>query len=169
VRRVNAANRQPVTLALGELEQGAPAPPPPRETTSEGGWGWQKWTGAGMIAGGVVSLTVTGLLFFPYLAERLSLDSEISSKCGNAPCPAGSASKDLARRNNANIRDADDKRPAMIITGALGGLLVGGGLYLLLTAPPAGTEPPPPSSGMHVRILPQLALEAPGVSVLGTF
>jgi hypothetical protein len=176
-RRSSVANKQAVTIALGDLHDapssGAPPAPAPSEPTS-GGWGWQKWTGAGMVAGGVVSLAVTGVLFFPYLAERLSLDSEIGDKCPSGTCPSGTekaSSQDLARRNNANIQDADDKRPAMIITGVLGGLLVGGGVYLLATAPTSGTteQGPPPPSALRVRVVPRIGTRDNGLSVVGTF
>ena len=92
-RRVKLANKQTLTVTLGDAYETAtsplsPPPPPPPEASS-GGWGWQKWTGAGMVAGGVVSLTITGILFFPYLAERLSLNSEISDRCGDETVPRG--------------------------------------------------------------------------------
>jgi len=170
-RRVKAANKQPVTVTLGDAyETTTSAPPPPPPEAPSGGWGWQKWTGVGMVGGGVVSLTVTAVLFFPYLAERLSLDSEISDTCPSGTCPSGAASKDLARRNNANIQDADDKRVPMIVTGVLGGLLIGGGIYLFATAPSASAETaPPPPNTLRVRVVPQVSSHDTGLSVVGSF
>ncbi|MEA2749820.1 MAG: hypothetical protein QOI41_3963, partial [Myxococcales bacterium] len=128
--RLQASNKQPVNVILGEpltatVTPPPPPPVPPPEEPTGGGWGWQKWTGSGMIAGGVVSLVVTAALFFPYLSERLSLDSEAGRLCPGNKCPRGEATNDLVARNNANIQDADDKRVPMIVTGVLGGLLIG--------------------------------------------
>jgi hypothetical protein len=122
-----------------------------------------------------VSLTIAGALFFPYLAERLSIDSEISDKCppaanGTPTCPPGTPTNELVAKNNANIARADDIRAPLIVTSVLGALLVGGGIYLLATSPSgsAETTSPPPST-VRVRVVPNVSARDQGLSILGTF
>jgi hypothetical protein len=165
--RIQARNKQVVNVILGEaVAQTAPTPPP---GTSDAGWGWQKWTGTGMIAGGVISITAFAIIFLPYLSDRLSLNDKIDQQCpkkGDKPsCPSDEATKDLVADNNENVRSATNKTPALIVSGVLGGLLVGGGIYLLATAPSSA----PSSRSARIRVVPQVGLRDNGLTVVGTF
>jgi hypothetical protein len=174
-RYLGVQNRAEVRIALGEpAPTGAgavsPPPPPPPPPSSGGGWGWQKWTGVGMIGGGVVSLAVASILYFPNMTKQLSLNSEADDKCSGGKCPNDTPTRQFVTRNNDNIRDLKDKTPAIIVTGAIGALLVGGGIYVFATAPSGSAEQPPPTpNALRVRVVPQVGVRDSSLTFVGSF
>jgi len=171
--RLQARNKQVVKVILGEPTAATAPPPPPPGAPATGGWGWQKWAGAGMIAGGVVSLTIFVATLVPYLGKRSDLDDEIESgtvctKSGDGyTCP--SSATDLVRRNNANVIDGRDKTPLWVVTASLGALLVGGGIYLLATAPSSSAPAESASKAPRIRVVPQVGMRENGLTVVGSF
>lgn len=183
VRLQAIRNRQPVTITLGPLvgepdTSTTPPPPPPAETSS-GGWGWQKWTGVGMMAVGAGGVAYTLIGVFSYLGKqsgRLDTAQMFQANCtgpstGFTQCKNGLDPMDgraAYAAYNANERDAKDSAPVWIVVGAAGILLIGGGLYLYATAP-SSTEPPPSSGAVRVHVVPQIGIHDNGLSVIGTF
>lgn len=177
-------NKQPVTILLGEssVPLTAPPPPPPPAETSSGGWGWQKWTGTGLMAVGVGGVAYTLISVFSYVGKesaRFDTAKMFHDSCTGDPktgrftqCKNELTPNDALgayAAYNANEQDAKDSAPVWIVVGAAGVLLIGGGLYLFATAPSPSTEPPPPSGAVRVHVIPQVGIHDNGLSVVGTF
>jgi hypothetical protein len=182
LRLAAVPNKQPVTILLGESSGPLTPPPPPPPETSGGGWGWQKWTGTGLMAVGVGGVAYTLINVFSYVGKESGRFDTAKmfhdnctgnpatgsfTKCSNGLNPADGRGAYAAY--NANEQDAKDSAPVWIVVGAAGVLLIGGGLYLFATAPSSSTEPPPPSGTMRVHVIPQVGIHDNGLSVVGTF
>lgn len=185
-RRTTGANKQPITVSVGEVEPTAPPSPPPAPPpaeTSSGGWGWQKWTGAGMIGAGAGGVAFSLIRIFSYLSDESSLDSARRdaikncvegggriSKCdGDANSPRVQVANDALTAWNANEQSAKDGAPLTIGVGVVGALLIGGGIYLFATAPSAAEQGPPPPNTLRMHVVPQVGGRDTGLSVVGTF
>ncbi|MEA2749647.1 MAG: hypothetical protein QOI41_3790 [Myxococcales bacterium] len=191
LRLTGVANKQPVTVVLGEPSAPAVAPPPPAPPSSQpevstGGWGWQKWTGAGMTVVGVAGVAYTLISVFSYVSKESSLDADRRkyfgpcsgpgrfTKCSDPTLDPG-AGNIAVQAYNANEQSAKDSAPAWIGIGVAGVLLIGGGVALFVTAPSQeSTSEPPPSSapasaGVHVHVIPQVGIHDQGLGVIGTF
>jgi hypothetical protein len=185
LRLAGIANRQPVTVMLGEPTAGAVAAPSPTEPppqVSTGGWGWQKWTGAGMTVVGVAGVAYTLISVFSYVGKESSLDADqkFVPACKGmngtfTSCPTSNPSLSVDAANaavaayNANEQSAHDAKPLWIGFGVGGALLIAGGIVLFATAPSAASETPPPSAAVHVHVLPKVGVHDQGLSVIGTF
>jgi hypothetical protein len=191
VRLPAIPNRQPVTITLGIVasESSTSNPPPPPPETSSGGWGWQKWTGTGLMAVGVGGVAYTLISVFSYGIKesgrfdtaKMFHDNCVGGAGGFTKCKPGfddnnpNAAKDANAAYlayTANEQDAKDSAPVWIVVGTAGVLLIGAGLYLFATAPSSSTEPPPPSGAVRVHVIPQVGIHGPrlnGLSVVGTF
>jgi tetratricopeptide (TPR) repeat protein len=176
-RRVAVANRQHVTVTLGEVHDGAssPPPPPPPPVESHGeGWGWQKWTGVGLGVAGVGALVVGAVFTADYFSTRSDILERFNKLCksgcpscgSTTPTPTTMALGKLNEEAQAN----EDRAPLrQAIAYGVGGLLLVGGVYLFVTAPSGSTEASPPASGLRVRVVPQVGVRDNGLSVVGTF
>ena len=183
-RRIKVANRQPVTLTLGDADETITPAPPPADASS-GGWGWQKWTGVGLFGAGVVGVTVSLVWVFSYESDASRLADardKIAETCvKNAGqilgCPDRSAMspqwRNFVTANDAydsNERNARKVAPLFVGVGAVGVLLIGGGLYLFATAPSASrAEQTSPSHAVRMRVVPQVGSRDNGLAVVGTF
>lgn len=183
VRLATVPSRQAVAVTLGIVvgETSAAPPPSPPEETSSGGWGWQKWTGVGMMAVGAGGIAYTLISVLGYTSKQSSLDDArrpFASKCSGSPsgfdrCMGG---LDPAQGNaafaayDANERSAKDAEPVWILVGSAGVVLVGAGVYLFATAPSHATQLPPPAAGsVHWHVVPRVGVHDSGLGVVGTF
>jgi hypothetical protein len=177
--KLQARNRQAVTIALGEstTTTTTPPPPPPPPSTpadSQGGWGWQKWTGVGLVGGGVV-LTVLGIVAaLSYQDEREEIKKEAESFCtarAKTPdrCILDAANNDspALMEYRRRLEEADSKfvPHTLLFTGA--GLFIAGGIILFVTAP-AETKTPAAAKS-PIRVVPSLTPQLSGLTVVGTF
>ena len=185
-RRIKVANRQPVTVTLGDPYEATPPPPPPPAETSSGGWGWQRWTGVGLGVAGLGAVAFSLVRLFSYLGEESSLAdtrakaAEPCLKNGDGAivgCPDRSDAsplwKTLKTANDAyndNERSAKNGAPLTVGVGVVGVLLIGGGIYLFATAPSASSaaQASPPNT-LRMRVVPQVGVRDTGLSVIGTF
>jgi tetratricopeptide (TPR) repeat protein len=183
LRLAGVANKQPVTILLGEPTSGVVAPPTPTEPpqVSSGGWGWQKWTGAGMTVVGVAGVAYTLIGLFSYVGKEMARDTDrrryvpsctgmngVFTACQDMTLTPEAANAAVAAYN-ANEQSATDAAPLWIGLGVGGALLIAGGVVLFATAPSAASEPPPPSAAVHVHVLPTVGIHDQGLSVVGTF
>jgi len=179
-------NKQPVVITLGIVAaEPTTAPPPqaPPEAPSSGawGWGWQKWTGVGMMAVGVGGVAYTLIGVLDYTSKQSSLDAArqpFATKCSGSAGRFNSCTDGLvpAQGNDAfaayaaNEQSAKDSEPIWIVVGGAGVVLIGTGLYLFATAPSRTTEPaPPPVDGVRVHVMPKVGRQTTGLDVVGTF
>jgi tetratricopeptide (TPR) repeat protein len=185
LRLTSVPNKQPVTITLGEASappSAAPLATPPAEASS--GWGWQKWTGIGMMAVGAGGIAYSLISFLGYKSDESSLaDTRTSTAQGcTGPGPLfDQCTKDptgtrLRTANeaiaayDANERSAKDAEPIWIIAGSAGVVLVGVGVYLFATAPSRSSEPTPPAAGAaRWQVIPRVGTHDSGLSVVGTF
>lgn len=183
-RLAGIANKRPVTIVLGEptasvVATPAPTEPPPQVST--GGWGWQKWTGAGMTVVGVAGVAYTLISVFSYVGKESSLDADrrkyVAACTGTKEVFTACADRNLSpiagnaavAAYNANEQSASDAKALWIGFGVGGVLLIAGGIVLFATAPSPASEPPPPSATVHVHVLPRVGVHDQGLSVIGTF
>lgn len=181
---IPAPDQQAVTVEL-PAEKGtdprSAAPPPPGQPPVDDGprppsmfasWGWQRWTGAGLGAAGVVTAAVGVFLTLDYLDEKASLEQQITTLCpvrgDKYDCPDDGAraryNRELAPAYNDNETSAQTLLP--IVFGA-SAVLVAGGAVLFFTAPkaaPVASASPRPT----LRVTPTFG-HTQGVSVAGTF
>ena len=186
VRLPAVPNRQPVAITLGivageSTASNPPPPPPPPPETSSGGWGWQKWTGTGLMAVGVGGVAYTLISVFSYSIKesgrfdtaKMYHDNCVGDARGFTKCNLASGLKKEDANAaydayNANEKDAKDSAPVWIVVGTAGVLLIGAGLYVFATAP-SSSEPPPPSGAVRVHVIPQVGIHHSGLAVVGTF
>ena len=174
-RRIKVANRERVTLSLGDAFETTPAtppPPPPSPPPAQageepsGGWGWQKWTGVGVGAAGLV----TGGIGAALHVDHASVQADIEAVCLGKSDPAMKCTQQMRTDQNdkltANNNDALVLLP--IVYGA-GAALVVGGIVLFLTAPSEPSASASPASTLRMRLVPQVGLRDTGLSVVGTF
>lgn len=187
-------NKQPVAIHLGSVasvagepstSQPAPGPTPPESPS--GGWGWQKWTGAGMTAVGVGGMAYALISYVGYRNRESSLADTRQAVAGQCTGPAADhpdmcpqdpdgsklkAAKDAIGVYQDNEDSAKRSAPLWITAASVGLLLTVGGVYLFATAPSASESPPPAASarsGVHVQVIPRFGLHDTGVGVVGTF
>lgn len=190
--RIQPRNNGVIKVELGEpvasgASPSAPAPAthetPETAATGVGGWGWQKWTGVGLVGVGLAGIAVSLVRVFGYLAEESDLDkarAEASTRCTTnsdgtiEQCAGSTTSEEYQRASkavadyNQNEQDAKDGAPLTVTAGVAGLLLVGGGVALFLTAPSTEAASPAASSA-RVRLVPRVGPRESGLSVVGTF
>lgn len=173
--RIAAKNKQTVMLALGESTTTAlpPPPPPPPPDEPSGGWGWQKWTGVGLMGAGVVSAAIGVAFVAGYFSDRDDLKGEYKKDCSAdaadvVTCKSGLPPVSYQTRADDLDHDAALKHT---VTFGLAGAAIAGGLYLFLTAPSSsdtvtttGRSTPP-----RIRVAPRVGQSEQGLSVVGTF
>ena len=185
-RHIKVANRQTVTITLGDPYQTTTAPPPPPAAeASSGGWGWQKWTGVSLVGAGLVGVTVSLIRVFSYVSNESRLadarnkiaDTCVKNDAGAlVGCPDRTSMsprwEDFQSANaeyNDNERAARADAPLTVGLGAVGVLLIGGGIYLFATAPSASAEQASPPSTLRLRVVPQVGARDGSLSILGSF
>jgi tetratricopeptide (TPR) repeat protein len=176
-RRISVANKQPVTVTLGDLYDSPtaqPPPPPASAETSSGGWGWQKWTGVGMGVAGL-GAAVAGVVFTAdFFSTKSAIEGEFKRTCTVDPVTKQNACNHGEKAHLDNLKsDADANQSRAVVRQSIAygaaGLLLVGGIYLFVTAPSSSIEPAPPPSALRVRVVPQVGVRDTGLSVLGTF
>jgi hypothetical protein len=184
VRLIAVPNRQAVVTTLGMVVADATPPPPPPLETSSGGWGWQKWTGVGMMAVGAGGIAYSVISFLGYKSDESSLSDTRRTNakdCTGTPLHVDSCMNDLAGTRvraandaiaayDAKERSATSAEPIWIIAGSAGVVLIGAGVVLFATAPSRTNELPPPAAGAtHWQVVPRVGLHDSGLGVVGTF
>lgn len=171
------ANRSSFTIALGPaIDAAAPGPPgpaplaplvnltpPPREP--EGGWGWQKWTGVGLVGAGAVSAAIGVVLFVNYRSNGDKLQADATAMCANRACRGANNPRAEALKSQATDLDHAQVRNGIITYGLAGALAVGGAV-LFFTAPSSSSTS---TSSARVQVIPRVGVEENGLSVVGTF
>jgi hypothetical protein len=181
VAKENAKAREVKFVFGGRADDGA-APPPASPTSNAadvqtGGWGPMHYAAVAMIGVGTIAIGYSVISFLLYRSEESDLrgkfaDAEAAARgCpSNAPAtePNSTCGKSVATREELrseyNDNEAEGKKEQpIVITAAVGGvLLVAGGIALFALAP--STKSPPPVRGGPV-ITPQFA----GMTLGGTF
>lgn len=186
--RTRAHDRQVIQVVLGEPATGAAegSPPPAAPGEPGGGWGWQKWTGAGLIGVGVVGVAISVIRVLDYISDESRLDEERRAAVENCSgskgvidrCDGSPGSGRIPRANDAlraydqNEQDAKDGAPLTVAAGVVGLLLVGGGVALFATAPSSATTPSSSSAaraGPRMRLVPHIGPRGSGLVVVGAF
>ena len=178
-RRFKVANRQPVTLTLGDAyETTTPPPPPPPPhppPASSDGWGWQKWTGVGLGVAGL-GATIAGVVFTSdFFSTRSDILADFKTSCPEDPvAKTNPCNRGAPRAHLLTLRDhadANASRAALRQSIAYGaaGLLFIGGIYLFVTAPSASTESASPSNTLRVRVVPQVGQRDSSLWIVGDF
>ena len=152
----NLKNGERFTVVLGptRVEPGAP-------------WGWQKWTGVGLVGAGVVTASVGLFLALDYYSEQKQLQSDLTAFCNaqpNGKCGPGSAGVATYFKRAEDL-DSTSVTRNVIVFGAAGALVVGGAV-LFFTAPSPAKEKAPAAT---VRVLPHVGERDTGLSLIGTF
>lgn len=181
-RRIKVANRERVTLGLGdayETTAAAPPPPPPSPPPAEaaeassGGWGWQKWTGVGVGAAGLVTIGIGAVLTVNHASDQASLEDTQPPECRDKPDLPPLCSP--ARRNESHTIDAkleannNDALLLLPVVYGIGAALLVGGIVLFVTAPSEPSASTSPPNTLRMRLVPQVGLRDTGLSVVGTF
>ena len=167
--RLQARNKQSVSVVLGEpYGQTAtpPTPPTPPPADTGGGWGWQKWAGVGVGAAGLVTVAVGVVLNLKHNGNVNDLDAQQPIACRNDTKCGGEAS--LVQSAEALNRRIDDEnssaKTTLPIVYSLGTALFVGGLVLFFTAPSDAS-----ATTARVRMVPQVGMRDTGLAVVGTF
>jgi tetratricopeptide (TPR) repeat protein len=175
---LQARNRQQISVVLGHAAAPGggtavpPPPPPARSDQNAGGWGWQKWTGVGLMGAGAV----TGVVAVVFAAKHASASSDFESAYAECKMRAPQNSSCLRRDADAlGVVEKHDEKDssgttAWILGGIGAGMLVGGAI-LFLTAS-AETASPPAATQARVRVSPTIGTggsAVTGLSVVGTF
>lgn len=148
------ASRASFTVVMGPTIDAAPPP---------GRWGWQKWSGVGLVGAGVVAAAVGVVGSVKYRSDVAALQSKADITCKDKACagPAGEPAADQLRRRAQDL-DSDAIRDGLITYGLAGALVVGGAV-LFFTAPSSS------SSAARLQVVPRVGAQESGLSVAGTF
>ena len=179
---LRARNKDSVKIVLGEaLSQRATPPPPASEPTRGSGWGWQKWTGVGLMGVGLIGVaygTIWGLSYASSSGDLSSKQQNAASGCsgamnritacnGDMTSPRVQAANTAIFNYNTNEAEAKAEAPAAIGLGIAGLGLIGGGIYLFATAPSGAKEES--TNAARLRIVPSVSPRESGLTFLGTF
>lgn len=183
---LSVKNKQPASAILGEAAGATtppPPPPPPPPEKSEGGWGWQKWTGVGLIGAGAVTAGIGVVVALGYYSDQEDLETRFKAECSpqvggqRFPCnqeTGNNRAKGAALKEEAESLDSGAVLRNVVVFG-LAGAAIAGGIILLVTAPSssetsAGPEHRAPAAArVRVRVAPRLAPNEQGFSLVGTF
>lgn len=170
---------RPIELRRSIETTRAPEPIAPSSPDGGGGSTWQRWTGLGVGATGIVLFTVGSAMFVSYLIEERDLGRQydVANRCDKRPDengesdPCSDPRAEAVRLNRersymANEDDAKKQAPLILGTTIGGALLVGGGLvlYLMVPRPRAHT-----ATDARLQVLPVLGSTTGGVALTGTF